>query len=227
MPQVFFQHQSLYDRTYEILKEAIYRGDIKPGARLRENVLVDMLGASKTPIKFALCKLEQDGLVKRIPRRGTYVIELTDEMIRELFLLTEALEGLAARLAATKISEKKIKHLGQILKKMKTITENSDDKEFVNLDEKFHEIILQASKHHRLGQILENLWSIIKMYKIRSSMIAGSLTRAYNEHVMIFQGLSNRDPKEAERSMRNHILQVWQNISRHKDTGASGNVHSV
>ena len=90
---------SLNEIAYQFIRNKIITGEFAPGFRLKEDFLIKMLDMSKTPIKLGIAKLEQEGLITSIPRRGSYVITLTREDINEIFLLREVLEGLAARLA--------------------------------------------------------------------------------------------------------------------------------
>ena len=206
------QHPSLNDKIYETLRDMIIEGELKPGSRLREDILVNMLGSSKTPIKLAVVRLEQDGLVKSIPRRGSYVIELTEDMTREIYSLREVLEGLAARLAAQNISERQIERLRKILPKMESRLKKSNYAGFVNHDEEFHDIIRKASDHDRLIRLLQSLFYIIKMFKLRTSTLTGRIDKAYREHQLIFKALSARNPQAAEDAMRNHIRDVMKDL---------------
>ncbi len=206
------QHPNLNIRIYEMLRDLIIEGELKPGSRLREDILVNMLGSSKTPIKMALVRLEQDGLVKTIPRRGSYVVELTEVMTLEIYSLREVLEGLAARLAAQNISERQIERLRKLLPRMESRLKKSDIAGFVNHDEEFHDIIRKAAGHDRLRRLLRSLFYIIKMFKLRTAAITGRIDGAYREHQAIFKALSSRNPQAAEDAMRNHIRMVMKDL---------------
>jgi len=203
---------SLNAKVYETLWEMIINGDLAPGFRLQEYMLVNTLGTSKTPIKLALAKLEQDGLVKIIPRRGAYVITLSKDVAVEVYLLREVLEGLATRLAAQNLSNDDLRKLGSLFPKMEQEIEGSRYKNFVGYDEEFHEIIMKASNHSRLQEFLKSLLGFIKMFKFRSSTIAGRTMAANKEHIEIYKALENRDAFKAEEAMRYHIRQVMKDV---------------
>lgn len=217
MVKLPLQHTSLNEMAYEVIKEKIVNGELPAGSRLQEDFLVNMLGASKTPIKLALTKLEQNGLVSTIPRRGTYVIKLTAEIAREIYSLREMLEGLAARLAAQNISAKDISRIRNIVSKMKVNSENTplDSrglKSYLEIDEKFHDVILKASSHHLLQESLKPLFDMITMSKSKAVMVTGRLKKAYEEHLIIFEAINKRDSEKAEKSMRYHIQRVMKDI---------------
>lgn len=197
--------------VYKDLRGKIINGEFSPGSRLQEDILVKRFGVSKTPIKIALAKLEQNGLVTTIPRRGTYVITLTHELAKEIYSLREVSEGLAARVATQNISDSEIEKLQKVIAGMSVEAEKGNLKEYIELDEAFHTIILKASKHKLLQQFLNSLFDMIALFKFRAASLARNQERSNKEHLSIFKALIKGDARGAETAMRFHIVRVMEN----------------
>lgn len=200
------EYRSLQVAVYERIKLMILNGELPPKCKLQEELLVSLVGTSKTPIKLALSKLEQEGLVVSIPRRGAYVRELTKEDIAEIYLVRSALEGLACSQAANNITRKETESLEELLGQMHEAAVVKDSEEFLRLDENFHEIILQLAALELLNNQLSNLFSVIKLIKVRTVYLNDRVIKAYKEHAAILEALRNRDGDSAEREMKRHIL---------------------
>ena len=202
------KYQSLNKIVYDAIKEKIITSEFSSGQRLQEEYLVKVLGASKTPIKIALARLEQEGLVQTIPRHGTYVIELTDEMMVEIYSLREALEGLAAREAALKLTSNVLDKLRDNLSKFDLKRNDISLDTYLELDERFHQTIIQGAKHHYLEEALSRLFNIINIFKLRAASVRQNSENPYHEHLNIFKALEARDSEKAEEAIRFHIRQV-------------------
>lgn len=205
MKQPLSQHPGLNEMVFEAIRERIINGDFPPGFRLQEEVLINMIGTSKTPIKLALAKLEQIGLVRTIPRRGTYVIELTPVMLRDIYSLREFLEGLAARLGAQNLAEKEIQKLRRNLRKFDPTQGKLTRKGYLELDTEFHESILRASRNQFLQDALRVLYDFITMFKLRTAARRLITREAWEEHTEIVRTFETRNPDRAEEAMRYHI----------------------
>jgi len=204
------KYHSLNEIVYDAIKEKIITSEFSSGQRLQEEHLVKMLGASKTPIKIALAKLEQEGLVHTIPRRGTYVIELTEKMMVEIYSLREVLEGLAAREAAQKLTSNALAKLRNILSKYDLKRNDIPLDTYLELDELFHKTIIQGAKHNYLEEALKRLYNIINIFRLRAAAVRQNSVNPYHEHLMIFKALEARDSGKAEEAIRFHIRQVLQ-----------------
>ncbi len=204
------EYQSLNEIVYDAIKEKIINSEFSSGQRLQEEYLVKELGASKTPIKIALAKLEQEGLVQTIHRRGTYVIELTNEMMLEIYSLREVLEGLAAKETAQKLNSNVLDKLKDNLSNFDTKRNDIPLERYLELDEQFHRTIIQGAKHHYLEEALSRLFNIINIFKLRAASVRQNSENPYNEHLKIFEAIAARDSEEAEEAIRFHIRQVMQ-----------------
>ncbi len=195
-------------KVYEIIREAIISGKFPPGMKLTVDDLSKELKVSRTPVKEALVRLEREGLVENIPRRGMYVARISIEDALEIYELREILEGLAARKTAENINEENLKLLKEIVKKSENYVKEGDFKNYSNLDEEFHKIIWNISKNKKLFKILENIRSVIRLLMTSSVNIPGRAQSSLLEHKKILSAFEKRDSDLAENYMREHIRNV-------------------
>lgn len=202
--------QSLNEKAYIAIKKNILSSEFLPGSRLHEEYLVNLFGISKTPIKLALSRLEQEGLVVVVHRKGTFVVDLTEEKIREIYSLREVLEGLACRLAAKNMSESQIREISNLVEKIeyKNNKMSIDLNDYIKLDQRFHMLILEASKHKMLQQAIANVFDLIHMFKLKSATLPGRQKESFEEHRKILVALKRKDAPEAESAMREHIQKI-------------------
>ena len=198
--------------VHKDLREKIINGEFRLGSKLKEGDLENKFGVSKTPIKIALAKLEQTGLVITIPRKGTHVISMTSDLAREIYSLREVLEGLAVKVATQNCSKANIEELHKIIAEMSEEAKNpeteSDLKKYIELDKSFHSLILKFSKHRLLGQSLDALHDMIALFQFQNVSLSGWKKKSYEEHFTIFEALRRGDAAGAEKAMRFHILRA-------------------
>lgn len=208
---------SLKDRTYDALKETIaginiYEGTGEP--RLDERQLSEDLGVSRTPVREAIARLEQEGLVHIVPRRGVFVSRKTKTEILEMITVWAALESMAARLITENATEEEIDSLRTLFATVE------DDKIRANIDEysgmniRFHQAIIKLSKSSLLGSMTETLF--IHMRSIRARTI-GENDRAQPsiiDHMNIIKALEERDADLAERLSREHTLGLAAHVEK-------------
>jgi len=199
------EYQNLNQRVYAVIKENIINSKFPSGSRLQEDFLVNELGISKTPIKLALARLEQENLVETIPHRGTYVVQLNEESMRKLYTLREVLEGLAARLAAKHISDQDIQKIKKNLTRFNPSSGNLALKSYLEIDAMFHQIIMNASENPYLQESLEHQYDLITMYKLKIASKRLNTNESYLEHLKIFEALEAGESEIAEQAMRHHI----------------------
>lgn len=195
-------------KVYEIIREAIISGKFPSGMKLTVDDLSKELKVSRTPVKEALVRLEREGLVENIPRKGMYVAKISIEDALEIYELREILEGLAARKTAERIDEENLKLLKEIIKKSENYVREEDFKNYSNLDEEFHKIIWNISANKKLFKILENIRSIIRLLMTSSVNIPGRAHSSLLEHKKIISAFEKKDPDFAETCMREHIRNV-------------------
>ncbi len=198
-------YKPLRELVFEALREAIITGHLAPGERLMELQLAEELGVSRTPVREAIRKLELEGLVHMIPRKGAYVATLSMKDIVEVFEIRGALEGLAAALAAESITDEELEELERHLVMAAEQIGNADLEGMVEVDTGFHQILYKASRNERLTQIISNLREQIQRYRLTSLSYPGRMKIALEEHREIVDAVSARDPDLARKLAQEHI----------------------
>ncbi|WP_411349916.1 GntR family transcriptional regulator [Paenibacillus sp. WLX2291] len=186
--------RSAYAQSYEVLRDMILNGHLKQGIKLTEEKLATELGVSRTPIREAIRKLEQEGLI--VNKR---VVKLTETDLRNTFELRMLLEGYAARSAATFLSTAeldKLKHCVQIGR------EGSKD-EIMEANREFHEIIMQASNNARMIDLFDQMQSVI--YLFRQKVVLHDRPFLIEEHARICEAIQAHDGDTAEKLMKEHL----------------------
>jgi len=193
--------ETLSCQVYQALKEMIANYRFSPGSRLNVEELAKEFGISRTPMWEAIRRLEQEGLLKNIPNRGVFMVEMTRQTALYLYQVREVLEGLAGRLAAENIKDERICRLETCLEELKGVVERGDPVGYSRLDFNFHALIYESSGNPVLQEILE---SIKNKMRPLVPLSQPSLSRGYAEHKIILDALKSRDPKKAENAMQKH-----------------------
>ena len=204
------QHTShtLADDIRQKLISAIIEGEIPQGAKVSEVELAKRYGVSRGPLREAMRDLEGLRLVERKPHAGVRVVALNCEELREIFTIREALEGMAARLAATEMSDPEIHSLRKLLELHESRVRESQGQSYFQQhgDMDFHLRILKGSGNRRLHKLMgDELYQLILMYRRQSSQRPTRPLRALEEHKRICDAIEARDPELAEMLMRRHI----------------------
>lgn len=198
-------YKPLRELVFESLREAIISGQLRPGERLMEIQLAEEMGVSRTPVREAIRKLELEALVVMIPRKGAYVAGLSLKDIVDVFEIRGALEGLAAELAAERITDNELEELERYLVKISDDIEKGDLEKVVATDTDFHSILYQASRNQRLSQIISNLREQIQRFRTTSLSYPGRMKTALEEHRKIVEAISARDGELACKLAQEHI----------------------
>lgn len=198
--------RSLGDRVYELLKEMILEGKIPLGTRLIEKNLAKRLDISRSPLREAIQRLQFEGLVRTVPRKGSYVIQFSAQELTDIFRVREQLEALAARLAATRITNRRLDTIENDLLRVQEILESSEEESYPRESERdFHETILHASGNGRLIDIMTTLHSQLQLLRRRSGASPERARKSLREHFAILETLRARDGEQAHERMRVHI----------------------
>jgi DNA-binding GntR family transcriptional regulator len=195
----------LRDIVFNTLREAILKGDIKPGERLMELQLASKLGVSRTPIREAIRMLEQEGLAVTIPRKGAEVAKMTLKDMEDVLEIREALDELAVRIACEKISEEQLEHLGDIKEQFENNTVAGDVKEIAAADVSFHDVIYEATDNPKLVTLLNNLREQVYRYRVEYIKDPKNYPTLIKEHEAIVNGLKTRDKDAATLAMHEHV----------------------
>jgi DNA-binding GntR family transcriptional regulator len=205
VPVILDGYKPLREIVFESMREAILSGVLKPGERLMEIQLAEEMGVSRTPVREAIRKLELENFVVMIPRKGAYVAGVSLKDVADVFEIRSALEGLAAGLAAERITEDELELMEQAL--FFRVSEGEMDLEqIVKSDTDFHALVYRASRNERLIQILENLREQIQRFRATSLAVPGRNKLAIEEHRMIVEALRNHDSEEAQSLAMAHIV---------------------
>ena len=189
------EYLPLRDVVFNTLRQAILRGELKPGERLMEIQLANKLGVSRTPIREAIRKLELEGLVLMIPRKGA------DK--RDVLEVRKALEELAVQLACDKITKEEIEEMKKAAEDFKKILKSKDITEIAEADVRFHDIIYMATDNQKLIQLLNNLRE--QMYRVEYLKREEAHPQLIAEHAAIIEYISKGEKKAATDIMCKHI----------------------
>jgi DNA-binding GntR family transcriptional regulator len=202
------EHRTMTDFVYDQLKAAIVELRIPPGERLREATIAQGLSVSKTPVREALGRLEQDGLVELSSFKSAAVTEYTAQDLREIYELREIIEGAAARSAAESMSEKGLADLGRIATECVRLDEEGGGPELVRLISEFDTVLFEEVSNRRIRAILDNLGAHLTRIGLLTAEIPGRNAASVREHAQIYAAIERRDPEAAEWFMRQHIRSV-------------------
>lgn len=195
----------LRDVVYKKLRRAILLEELKAGERLTEIHLADKLGVSRTPIREAIRKLEQEGLVIMIPRRGTIVAEITEKSLKDVLEVRRVLDMLSAELACERIDEAGKKALAQACREFEEATKSGDLREIAQKDVALHNIIVEITRNGVLQQMVNNLSEQMYRYRVKYLKDDARYETLLKEHQGIYESIIRRDNKMAVRLAKEHI----------------------
>ncbi|AEE90298.1 Transcriptional regulator, GntR family [Tepidanaerobacter acetatoxydans Re1] len=205
-------YKPLRDLVFAAMREAILSGKLKPGERLMEVQLAEEMGVSRTPVREAIRKLELEGLVVMVPRKGAYVAGLTLKDVAEVFEIRSSLEGLAAALAADRITDEEVEALDNILKEISEAVGKGDIDKVIKKDGEFHQILFSASRNNRLAQMINNLKEQIDRFRVQSFSNPVRLKSVLSEHKEILDAIKQGNIENAEKLAKEHIYKVEYNV---------------
>lgn len=196
----------LRDVVFNTLREAILKGDLKPGERLMELQLAAQLGVSRTPIREAIRMLEQEGLAVTVPRKGAEVAKMTLKGMEDVLEIREALDILACQLACVRITEEQLALLEEKKKAFEASLKSGNVREIAETDVAFHDVIYDATGNPKLVNMLNNLREQIYRYRVEYLKKEENYPRLIKEHNEIYTSLVNRSKEDATVSIREHVI---------------------
>ncbi|AKL97136.1 transcriptional regulator GntR family [Clostridium aceticum] len=210
-------YKPLRELVFQHLREAILEGKLEPGRRLMEMQLAEELGVSRTPVREAIRKLELEGLVMMVPRKGAYVADVSVRDVMEVLEIRGALEGLAASLAADRMTEEQIEMLKTIAEEFKDCHLKQDTQGMIDKDIEFHEIIFLSTRNQKLYQVSQSLREQIYRFRVKYISEYSKSDEIVAEHRKICEAIAERDAEKAYvcgmehiSSLANHMMeQVW------------------
>jgi DNA-binding GntR family transcriptional regulator len=195
---------SIREHVYRYLKEMIIDGEYKPGDRLIERELADKLNISRTPIREALFRLESQGFVKTLPRKGVVVSDVSEQEVIEVFTILSSLEVLSAKLAAQRVDETLQAKLDEKIEELLAL-EAASEEEYDKKHIEMNYLIYQAAKSPRLFDILSGLTDYIHMSANMGYETPGRRKESLKEHIEIMKAIRNKEVEMAEYLTKIHI----------------------
>lgn len=196
----------LRDVVFQTLREAIFKGELKPGERLMELQLAKRLGVSRTPIREAIRMLELEGLAVTVPRKGAEVARMTEKEMEDVLQIRRALDELAVGLACDKMTEEAMGKIYIALKNFEKKTREGDVKATAQADVGFHDAIYQASDNPKLVNMLNNLRGQMYRYRVEYLKDQSIYPRLIEEHARIYKGLKQRDKETVVEIVSYHVM---------------------
>ena len=196
----------LRDVVFNTLREAILKGELKPGERLMELQLASKLGVSRTPIREAIRMLELEGLAVVIPRKGAEVAKMTEKDMEDVLQIRKALDELAAQLACDKITEQQLRALKIAARSFEESTRSRDVKKVAQADVAFHDVIYKAADNPKLMSLLNNLREQIYRYRVEYLKEEATYPALIEEHQEIYNGLMRHDKEHVVKAMSKHVV---------------------
>lgn len=203
---------SLEEKVYRQIEEEILSGKLKGGEQLREIALASRLEVSRTPVRAALHRLAEDGLVELTANRGATVVGISAEDIEDIYAVRTRLEGLAARLAAERMTKEAKEELIACVELSEFYLAKRNGERSGELDTEFHSIIYRASGSRHLCKILSDLHKNVKAYRKLSLSRPKRAEKSIEEHKEILEAILTGDSDEAERLTYIHVKNALLNF---------------
>ena len=198
-------YKPLRELVCEHIREAIINGVFAPGERLMEIQMADEMGVSRTPVREAIRKLEMEGFVVMIPRRGTYVSNMSIKDINDVYEIRTSLDILAAGLAAERINDDELEELQRLLVQVGRAIDSGDMEKVLEADIAFHDVLYKASRNERLRNIINNLREQITVIRGVSMSYPGGLKDTQEEHRLLVESIAARDVEKSQEAARIHL----------------------
>lgn len=199
------EYLPLRDVVFHTLRNAILTGKLVPGERLMENQLAEKLGVSRTPVREALRMLEIENLVELVPRKGAQVLDISENDIINVLEVRSVLEGLGVELACKRMSTEQLEKLKLAQKNFEKACDTHSLEQMAETDEKFHEIIFDASQNVKLIQIINNLKIQLYRYRIAHLKIGETKSTVNDHHYAIIHAIEQHASKEGIEAAKKHV----------------------
>jgi len=209
---------SISDQIYERLKQQILHGEIEAGERLMQNQVADNLRASRTPVREAFRRLEQDGLVERVPQGGVRVTRLNIDAIQEVFGIRNVLEAYAVELACGRITAEEIGSLKRLVTQAGELLSSGElaretkIKRIFELNSQFHDTIYRATGNSYLMGMINSLRFIVGRLRFLGLRADSTWSRAWDEHAQLIGLLEKRDKDSAARLLKTHLVNAVSDV---------------
>jgi len=200
------RHQTLREKILETIRDAILKGNLKPGEKVAEPELAERFGISRTPIREAFRQLESEGYLTVIPRKGAVVAALSQRDVQEFYAIKSILEGYAASLAAGNLTDKEIQRLETVNNKLRSLAEEGDVRSFYRVHNEFHEIFLKAADNSKLYELIHQLGMKFNRLRMASLSVNGRMEISVEEHDKLLDAFRHKDSETAENLVKTTAL---------------------
>lgn len=201
-------HRPLRELVYDQLKKEILIGNIVPGTRMMEIELADEMGVSRTPVREAIRKLEKEGLVTIEPRRGAYASDISVKDLVDVLEVREDLEGLAASLAASRMSEEKLNELEEINRGYSEAIQQNNTEEIIRFDEMFHKEIVASTENKTLVQLAKTVQELTLRFRYLYYDDFSRYVNMPTEHKEIIDSIRSGDGVTARKVADEHVRKL-------------------
>lgn len=209
------RRSSLSGDAYSFVRELFVNGNrYNPGDKISVEELSRELGVSRTPLWGAINRLEAEGIVEIVPRQGVYLINYDPQKVVEIYLAREALEGMAARLAAEKITDRQLANLRSNIDDQMDYLRKGDIDRYYAAALEFHEEIVRIAQNQTLERLLMSVLAQIRAMRVQRKYTPTHLPQSCDDHERLLQALRLRDPDRAERESRAHIRDLTEEVRR-------------
>jgi DNA-binding GntR family transcriptional regulator len=208
----FNDYKPLREVIFNTIRDAIIMGELKPGERLMEVQLAEKMGVSRTPVREAIRKLELEGLVDMLARRGAQVADLSVKDIMDVLEVRASLDGLATALSAVRITPDEIKELNHVNSQFINFVEKENLQGTIKKDVEFHDIIYRSSRNEKLIQIANNLREQIHRFRVIYLKDFSSTKEIIKEHNDILEAIQNKNSDQSRILAQNHIKKQEESI---------------
>jgi len=212
MEQLLKEHLSLSDRIFEIIEEAILNGSIGPGERIIETELAKNLGTSKSPVREALKKLEGEGVVDLLPRKGFIVKKIDRKSVEDFCEVMFIVEPPVAALSLKRRDRTVCKEFDKIMKDMRNSLSQKEYRLYLTLNRNFHGLFYELTENELITKIFRILYNQTDIFRSTFLYTGERLLRSMEEHLAIADAYQKGDQKLLERAVKNHLVMFKENI---------------
>lgn len=204
----------LSDKAYRLIKHKIATLELPPSSLINEQALMEELGIGRTPIRDALRRLEVENLVTIVPRRGTFVTDVSITNLQALAEVRTELEGLAARLAARRVTQRQIAQMEALFERFDEIVAENGNVALMDRDKQFHHLVYRAANNEFLESILDQLYTLsLRLWHLSlDNLSQQAMKEAIAEHLKIIEALKEGDGVKAEQEMQQHVIHFQNQI---------------
>ena len=203
---------SATERVEQYIRQAIYRGSLKPRERLIEEDIAKQLQCSRGPVREALLRLERDGLIVTLPRRGTFIRDISPESIEVVFSMRGKLEALCVRYLRQQITPESEELLRSVLKEMKSAASKNDNEQFFEADMKLHQTIWQLSKREPVQRTLNTIMNPFIFLLARAYSTQTPISQRYKEHAQYIDTVLNAPMSRVEQLVEQYFKKLAEDV---------------